>query len=203
MPNEWWVGLPFGLGLCAGALAWAFIPPRLSAAEIGLAGRGGWRSAAVGSALALGVGLVALLVLRFPPLIDAPIRYAPIADAAPSALLLRALVLMPLDTAIPEELAFRGVLLGRLLRTGGPPRAVFVSAAAFMLWHAVIVIPTLGQTNLREELAPLAVSSALAAVFAGGVLFAILRLRTAHLAAPIAAHTTFNAVLLVGLSLGG
>lgn len=67
----------------------------------------------------------------------------------------------------------------------------------------MIVIPTLGQTNLREELAPLAVSSALAAVFAGGVLFAILRLRTAHLAAPIAAHITFNAVLLVGLSLGG
>lgn len=203
MPAEWWPGLAAGLTLVAGALAWARFPPQLSAAEIGLVRRNAVRSAALGSLLAVGAALVALVVLRFPPMLDAPVRYVPIAEAAPGALLLRAFVLTPLDTAIPEELAYRGVLLGRLRRTAEIAHAVLLSAAAFTLSHAVIVLATIGQTNVRADLALLGAIGAYAAVFAGGVIFAVLRIWTGHLAAPIAAHATFNAAVLVGLSFGG
>jgi len=43
-------------------------------------------------------------------------------------------------TAIPEEFAFRGVLLGSALRLWGPWRASLVTSALFGLWH---IVPTL------------------------------------------------------------
>lgn len=159
------------------------------------------RAAAIGCLVALGAAFVALLVLRFPPLLGGPVRYGPLEGMAIEPLLLRAFVFMPLDTVIPEEFGFRGVLLARLRRTGGTSRAVLLSAAAFTLWHVAIVAATVGQTNFREAsaLTLLAVVGALAAVFAGGAFFALLRIRTGHLAAAAAAHWTFNAALLLGL----
>jgi len=38
-------------------------------------------------------------------------------------------------TAIPEEFAFRGVLLGSALRLWGPWRASLITSALFGLWH--------------------------------------------------------------------
>ncbi len=43
-------------------------------------------------------------------------------------------------TAIPEEFAFRGVLLGSALRLWGPWRASLITSALFGLWH---IAPTL------------------------------------------------------------
>ena len=51
------------------------------------------------------------------------------------------LVRIPLETALAEELIFRGVLLGLALRSRTPLGAVVSSSIWFGLWH---VYPTLG-----------------------------------------------------------
>jgi len=204
VPAEPWLGLALGGVLVLLVFAATRAGPRVSGSELGLVRAGSARSAALGLLFGAGTALLALLVLRFPPLLGEPVRYAPLADPDPTALLLRALVFMPLDTAIPEELAFRGLLFGWLRRGGGLVRAVLVSAAAYAAWHLVIVSATLVETNVLGDprTAVLGTLGAFGAVFAGGVAFALLRARSGRLAAPLAAHATFNAAILLGLGAG-
>ena len=49
-------------------------------------------------------------------------------------------------TAIPEEFAFRGVLLGSALRLWGPLRASLVTSVLFGLWHIAPTLHTMRTT---------------------------------------------------------
>ena len=49
-------------------------------------------------------------------------------------------------TAIPEEFAFRGVLLGSALRLWGPWRASLITSALFGLWHIEPTLHTMRTT---------------------------------------------------------
>jgi membrane protease YdiL (CAAX protease family) len=140
--------------------------------------------------------------LRFPPLLAGPVLYAPVSEASAATLLWRVAVWMPLDTVLPEELAFRGVLLASLMRRLPTVPAALVSAGVFTLWHAVIVSRTLAQTNLRSQpvFFVLGFVGAFGAIFVGGLLFATLRIRTRHLAGSMLAHWAFNTLLLLGLA---
>jgi membrane protease YdiL (CAAX protease family) len=195
-----WLGTALGVALTIAFLAWAR-RSGLSLAELGLRRHGALSSAVLGAAVAAIGGICALVFLRFPPLVGGPISYLPLRDLTDADLYLRILVLMPLDTVMPEEVAFRGVLLALLRRRFALYRAVALSAVPFVLWHAVMVRTTVAQTNLAAEppLFLLAVIGAVLALSAGGIAFAYLRALTGHLAAPIAAHWTFNSALLVGL----
>ncbi len=199
-PDGWWPGVPLGILLTCITLVWAWRIP-LTAGQLGLASGRLLRSALLGLVVASGVGGLALLVLRFPPLMGQPVEYAPLGSLSKEAVLWRTFIWMPLDTVIPEELAFRGVLLGMLLTRYSRVRAVVVAALVFAAWHGVIVSHTLASTNLQSSmlLASLGVIGAFGAVFIGGVLFAWIRLRTDHLAGSVVAHWAFNAVVLVGL----
>ena len=150
---------------------------------------------------ALAATLPALLVLPFPLIMEHPVTYSPLDSLSFQALLWRGCLWMPLDTALPEEFAFRGVLLAVLRRRWAPPWATVLSAVPFTLWHGVIVTRTVLLTNLEGEplLVIVGLAGAYAAVFFGGILFAALRLATGHLAGSIVAHWAFNAALLVGL----
>lgn len=203
VPASPWTGLAFGVALMLAVAVTTRAGPRLSAAELGLVRRGSARATATGFLLGVGAALPALVVLRFPPLLGEPVGYAPLADVAPGALLLRALVLMPLDTALPEELAFRGVLFAWVRRGHGLARAVIVSSLVFAAWHIVVVAATLLETNVvvHPLTALLGTLGAFVAIFSGGVIFALLRARTERLAAPLAAHATFNAAILLGLGM--
>lgn len=188
-----------GVALSAALLAWARVGAQLSWDELGLRGNA-VRAASVGLAVGL-LAIPALAVLRFPPLVGGPVTYGPIALVTPDELMVHAFVFMPLGAAIPEEVAFRGVLLGLLRRRFALARAVVLSAAAFTLSHIAVVVATLRQTNLVGDplFVALGLAGAFGAVCAGGALFALLRVRTGHLAAPAAAHWAFNAVILLGL----
>lgn len=202
LPKSPLVGLAFGMGLTLAVLAMTRAGPRLTASELGLVRGGSLRAAAIGLVFGLVAAIPALIVLRFPPLLDAPVRYAPLAELPLEDLLLRALILMPLDTAFPEELAFRGALFAWLRRGHGLARAATVSSVAFAAWHVVIVMATLSATNAAvHPLALLGALAAFSAVFSGGIIFTLLRARTGRLAAPIAAHAAFNAAILLGLAL--
>lgn len=200
-PAGWWPGVPIGMLLLVVALIWGTRIFHLGTGELGLAPGHLQRSALVGILAAVVAAIPALIFLRFPPLIGHPVEYAPLGSLPRDALLWRTFLWMPLDTVIPEELAFRGVLLGWLRRRYSKSLAVVVSAAAFGCWHVVIVSRTIASTNLQSApvLAIVGVFGAMLAVFAGGLLFAWIRVRTGHLAGSIVAHWGFNAVLLLGL----
>jgi membrane protease YdiL (CAAX protease family) len=174
---------------------------RLDRADLGLTRSGATRSAWIGLLTAGAMVVPALLILRFPPLVGRPVAYTPLAGLPWVELLGRALVSMPLDTILPEEVAFRGALLGVLRRRYPAAQAVVLAAVPFALWHGVLVGRTLELTNLAADplLFSLGLLGAFAAVFLGGILFGILRLATGHLAGSIVAHWGFNAALLFGL----
>ncbi len=199
-PAGAWPGVPLGLapGVCM--LVWA-LRRGLTWCDLGLDRQGALRSAGVGLLVALVVALPAVVFLRMPPLVGAPVSYSALNTLSTETLAWRALVWMPLDTALPEEVAFRGALLGALLQRFPVRRAVVLSALTFTLWHVVIVVRTLAATNLADEplLAGIGFLGALGSIFVGGVVFAALRMRTGHLAASVVMHWTFNAALLFGL----
>jgi membrane protease YdiL (CAAX protease family) len=105
-------------------------------------------------------------------------------------------------TAIPEELAFRGVLLGSALRLWDPRRASLVTSALFGLWH---VAPTLHTMSDNRAVAGAAASvtgqtllvlGAIAVTFAAGLVFCWLILRSRSLIAPVIAHAATNGLTL-------
>jgi membrane protease YdiL (CAAX protease family) len=107
-----------------------------------------------------------------------------------------------LFTAIPEEFAFRGVLLGSALRMWGPWRASLVTSVLFGLWH---IAPTLGTMSDNHEFKGAAASiagqvllvlGAIAVTFVAGLIFCWLRLRSKSLIAPIMAHAATNGIAL-------
>lgn len=168
--------------------------------EIGLRRTHVVRSTVIGLAVALALAAISLLVLRLGPFVGGRVTYAPLNGEAVPPLLFHALIALPLQTALPEELAFRGVLLGLLMRRLSPARAAVVMSAVFVAWHVVVQAQTLAQTNLNGFLLiVLAAVAAVLGIFVGGLLFALLRVRTGNLAGAIAAHWGFNAGLVLGL----
>jgi membrane protease YdiL (CAAX protease family) len=172
----------------------------LGAAAIGLRPSGWWRGAALGVVSGAAIALCGILALQLAPVIlGAPVVYDPLREVTEAELVRHVIVFLPLGTVLPEEIAFRGALVG-LLAANGARTAALGSAAAFALWHAVVAIVTVGDTSIaRSALFIPAIVGALVVVFAGGLVLAWLRLWTGTLATTIAAHWTFNAALLIGL----
>lgn len=108
-----------------------------------------------------------------------------------------------LATVLPEELAFRGVLLGVGRDAWGPWRGALASSALFGLWH---ISPTLGTMSDNAQLADATTSTAgqalvvvgsVGVTFVAGMVFSWLRLRSQSLWAPIVAHLSTNGVAFV------
>ncbi len=105
-------------------------------------------------------------------------------------------------TAIPEEFAFRGVLLGSALRLWGPWRASLITSALFGLWHIAPTLHTMTDNHLfRGEAASVAgqvllVLGSIAVTFVAGLVFCWLRLRSRSLIAPVMAHVATNGLAL-------
>jgi membrane protease YdiL (CAAX protease family) len=175
---------------------------RLDTETVGLAGDP-VRGALAGLAIGVGVAAVGVAALRLlgPTIVGRPIEYAPLSSATGPDLARHIAFFLPLGDIFPEEIAFRGVLLGALARRLRPRPAILVAGAVFALWHGGVALATIGDTTLGRPsvwFIP-AIVGALLVVFIGGSVFAWLRLRTRTLATTIAAHWALNAVLLVGL----
>lgn len=127
-------------------------------------------------------------------------RYDDTSDA-----LLAAFVIIPLQTVIPEELLFRGVLQGSLARLCGPNATLVYGASAFGLWH---ISSSTGLAADNEGLTGLlgsgsaaqmvAIAGAVTATAAAGFVLGWLRQRTTSLLAPIALHWALNATGAIG-----
>lgn len=183
-----------GLALVAGlaAVAWG---SGLTADDVGLARRT-W-----GSGLRWGGAAAAIVAVGYGIAASIPAVREAVADSSASwgATVVKALVVIPLATVIPEEFAFRGVLWGLLRRESGQRVATAVSSALFGVWH---VLPALAGGAANDSVSGvlgggpggnvlLVVGTV---VFTGiaGVVFCELRRRSGSLLAPILLHWAVN-----------
>ena len=165
-------------------------------AELGL-GRQHWKSG-VGYALAAVVLVLsviavgALLPWTRPMFLNN--HYATISGAV-----IASMVIIPLQTVIPEELAFRGVLHGTLDRAWGFRGVAAAGSLLFGLWH---IATSLGLTSSNVGFTRLfgagllgtaaGVVLAVVATAIAGFVFTWLRRRSGSLLAPIALHWSLN-----------
>lgn len=119
------------------------------------------------------------------------------ADISGGHLLHEVLVSELLLTAIPEEFAFRGVLLGSAMRLWGSRGATLATSFLFGLWHIAPTLHTMSDNNaVKGHSSVVVVLGAVAVTFVAGVLFCWLRLRSRSLLAPVIAHVATNALAL-------
>jgi membrane protease YdiL (CAAX protease family) len=153
-------------------------------------------------AVASGIVLLALTVAALLPLTSGALHDARGRIGA-GQLVYGVVVDVVLLTAIPEEFAFRGVLLGSAVAQWGSLRGVLVVSAAFGLWH---VQPTLATMSSNPAVSGasaspggrfLVVLGAVAVTFVAGLVLAWLRLRSRSLLAPVLAHVATNGLGLV------
>jgi uncharacterized protein len=102
-------------------------------------------------------------------------------------------VTVVLLTAVSEEFAFRGVLLGSAVRLWGTWRGTLGTSLLFGLWHVQPTLDTMGDNPaVRGDNPVLVVLAAVAVTFVAGLAFAWLRLRSRSLLAPVIAHVATN-----------
>jgi len=174
----------------------------LDAAALGLRPAGALRGALVGAFAGAFVATGAAAIMRgvVPALIGQPVIYEPLSRVAAGDLSRHVAFFLPFGTVIPEEIAFRGTLLGGLLARYGVRSAVLASGIAFALWHGTVTFFTVMNTTMPVVLIVPAIAGAFVVLFVGGLTMAGLRVTTGSLATTVAAHWAFNAVILVGLS---
>ena len=193
-----YVWLPVSLLTAALALiAWA---TGATLADLGLE-RQDLRSGVLYGAGAFGVVLLVLVVAAVIPTTNGFLHDSR-AQISGSRLLYELGVSILLLTAIPEEFAFRGVLLGSALRLWGPWRASLITSVLFGLWH---ILPTLHTMKDNRAVAvasasiagqSLVVAGSVAVTFVAGLIFCWLRLRSNSLIAPVMAHAAINGLAL-------
>lgn len=125
-----------------------------------------------------------------------------------SGALIASMVIIPLQTVIPEELAFRGVLHGALSRAWGFRGVAAAGSLLFGLWH---IATSLGLTSSNVGLSRLfgggvlgtvaGVALAVVATGIAGFVFDWLRRRSGSLLAPIALHWSLNGLGALGAAL--
>jgi len=200
LPGGSWAYVVAGVGLIVASLAVAY-RRRLDTGALGLSRAHLARGLVVGAFAGSSLALASLTAMQLAPaLTGLPILYEPLQRVTGAHLATHVAVFLPLGVVLPEEMAFRGTLFG-LLRQMGTRVAIVGSGAAFALWHLAVAVVTVGDTTMAPPspwFLP-AVGGALVALFVGGVALAVLRLVVRSLGASIAAHWTFNSLLLVGL----
>lgn len=126
-------------------------------------------------------------------------RYADASEVA-----FAVLILIPLTTVIPEELAFRGVLDGALAEHLGERGAYLVGALAFGVWHVLTTgALTSGNTGLTTFMGTgvlsqvLSVLGVVLATSVAGLGFIWLRRRTGSVLAPMGMHWALNGLAAI------
>ena len=173
----------------------------LDGAALGLRRDGTIRGIAIGATLGAVIAVAGVAAMRVvaPAVLGQPVVYEPLSRVAAGDLTPHVALFLPLGAVLPEEVAFRGTLLGGLLAKHDLRFAVTASAATFALWHGTIAVFTVMNTSLPVVLIIPAIAGALVILFVGGAVMAGLRLATGTLLASVSAHWAFNAIILIGL----
>jgi membrane protease YdiL (CAAX protease family) len=152
----------------------------------------------LGSGAVWGLGAAAVVLLGGAVVMATPLRGSladvRAVDMAPRTLAFHYLVRIPFGTALFEEVVFRGFLLALWAVEG--PAAIFVSSAAFGLWHigATLDLLRANRPHAGGETKVLVICIGMGVTFVGGMGFALLRVASESLLAPVMAHATINVV---------
>ncbi len=203
LPGQPWPG---AIGLTV-VLAGIAVSARMSARELGL-DRADLRSGLRWGGTGAGVVAACFAVAGFVPPVLASLTPS---TTGVASVLTTALVVIPLTTVLPEELAFRGVLLGLLDRTMRTRSATIVSSAAFGLWHLLAAGGGTVNRTAADSVGEVVGSAALGRVLlvlgtvlattGAGFVFCWLRRRSGSLIAPMLVHWALNACGVVFVAL--
>ena len=183
------------VAIVAGFLTWARASAGLSWRELGLA------RADAGAGLRLGAAAALIIAAGIAVLVAVPasrsyFQVHHVAVDSGAQRVLEPLVFIPLGTVVYEEVIFRGVLLGAMLRSGSRTRAIIVTSVAFGLWH---VPPALTDARGHTAFGALGVvAGTIAITTLAGVLFAWLRLRSRSVVAPMLGHIGTDSFAYIG-----
>lgn len=154
-----------------------------------------WQSIVTGSVGGLVLALPAIIFFVHPVLVGS-VDYGPIGSLSVNGLLRRLLVDLPFLTAIIEELVFRHWLF---FEVKSPGRTVLFNAFLFTVWHGVAGFFAVAATQFGASAGLLLLSylGSLGAVFVGGVVFALIRLRTGSFVYATLAHWLSDAAIVM------
>lgn len=118
--------------------------------------------------------------------------------ASGAQLALKTLIEVPLGTVVLEEVIFRSVLLGLLIRSFGTLLGVVGSAFLFGLWHILPALEMHDAHTLAKQLGQgwrgkiTTVLGTILATGSAGILFALLVVGSGSILAPIGLHWAMN-----------
>jgi membrane protease YdiL (CAAX protease family) len=114
-------------------------------------------------------------------------------------LLLKLAIYIPIGTALVEEFAFRGVLLGVWQRVTARWKAVVGSSIIFSVWHIPSTLGTIPTESWSAGSTLKDVVIAMVGTLLLGLFLGFLRLRTGAIWAGVPLHAAFNAGGVVGV----
>jgi membrane protease YdiL (CAAX protease family) len=174
----WWLPEPLYVPvnlLLAGLLLGIARRGGAGASELGMRPDRFGTGVVVGVVVAL-AGTLLVVAASMTPVFQDAFRDDRAAGLGIAGMLYQVLVRIPFGTAVMEEVAFRGVLIGLGRRVWSEGPATVVSAVLFGMWH---IAPTLRATT------------------AAGLLFGALRRRADSIVAPIVVHAVVNGAAFV------
>ncbi len=190
--SSWFFTVPSGVGLILLVGRWM----GLTWHDIGLSRqtlhKGLWYGAVAATIVMLGVIIGLSLPMTRPLFLDDSF-------ASMRTALISAFVIIPLQTVLPEELAFRGVLHSSLNKLGGFRATVIIGSGLFGLWHVTSSLnmaaenrgltAILGHGTLAQLVG---IGIAVVATTFAGLAFTWLRHRSESILAPMGLHWAFN-----------
>ncbi len=193
--------IPFNLGILGVAIliarragtTWTTMGLRTDRVKRGL-GVGGVVIAVIAAGVAVGIAIPATREL---------FKDDRIIDNSVAWVLFQAFVRIPLATALYEEVLFRGIVFGMLIRRRSPLTAGLMTSVLFGLWHILPTIETLN-TNPGGDMFTgiiglgVAIIGAIAGTFVAGLGFLWIRLYANSTYASVLAHIGTNSVAMLG-----
>ena len=198
-PHDLPTGSNFHLGILGLTLVWSLVE-RLPVRELGVGRQRLGRSLGWGLLVGLLASLPIRLFFAFPLVSRKAVTQPEYTDTSRGQLLWLLGVRFLLGSALFEEFAFRGLLHAKLVRLFGAGPALLVGSGVFAAWHLVITWYNLRRSNLPRVLFPVLYAGALTALFAGGLLFGLIRQATGHLAGSVLAHWLMVANIVLAVA---
>jgi membrane protease YdiL (CAAX protease family) len=169
--------------------------------SIGLRRDRATRGIKVGIAVVAGIVLGMVVVLALSSFDDI-LRDERFVESSIGLLLFHALIRIPLGTALYEEVLFRGVIFGMLVRRYTPLKAAIWSSILFGLWHILPVLDAMRTNPVGTHFSGLsgAAAAVLAAVigtFVAGMGLLWIRLFANSILASVIVHIGTNSTAII------
>jgi len=191
LPGAWhpWVNGLLGAAVLAAALGFG-----VSTRELGIERADAGRGLRYGALAWLAVAAV-LVVAAIIPVTRGALRDDR-ADVGFATMLRQVFIVIPLGTALLEEIVFRGVLFAVFARRTTVWRAALASSIVFGLWHVAPTISSAQGNDITEHASVLGIAALVIgmviAMTAAGMVFSWLRIRSRSLVAPFVLHAGVN-----------